>query len=226
MAVQRDLPTGAGTTSTIEDLDINGRPVHFTDENDSPIKSGWSGIKESSSSTDSFPINYRHTSQPALFRFLDPDGPVADFSQHWLDDKPGQKSYICIDTPTVRCPLCHDLGDKPVRMAKFNVLNLNSAPFTLEIYTVTSMKLLGTLGSMHRGDTGPLTQNFWQIARSGTGPQTTYNVNRVKERDLLEDHAIDPEHVKEAQSKVKLWNRDAFKLPSIAELASIAHDLK
>jgi hypothetical protein len=220
----RNLPTGASATSTIEDLDINGRPVQFQDENDSPIKSGWSALKESS--TDNYPINFKHTNQPALFRFLDLDGPVADFSQHWLDEKVGQKSYICIDTHTVRCPLCHDLGDKPTRMAKFNVINLNSAPFSLEIYTVTSMKLLATLGSMHRGDTGPLTQNFWQIARSGTGPTTTYNVNRVKERDLLEDHAIDPEHVKEYQANVRLWNRDAFKLPSVHELASIANDLK
>ena len=90
---------------------------------------------------------------------------------------------------------------------------------------IASPRLYKSLHTAHFSPQGPLNKNYWALSRSGKMQQTTYNINPVKPRDLMEDWNIDEAAAEAASAAAKPFTRADLKEPTWDELETIANSL-
>ena len=151
------------------------------------VQSGWDAFDTLvQENTSDFPTDFKFSEEAQLVKFLE-DQPFAAYEQHWIDGAPKKKSFICIgDT----CPLCDVLGDKPRGKFAFNILVLSGDNKGVQILTAPP-SLARQIKKAHDDERkGPLSKEFWEISRMGTGSKTVYTLDYVRGRDLAEEWKI------------------------------------
>jgi len=151
------------------------------------VQSGWDAFDTLvQENTSDFPTDFKFSEEAQLVKFLE-DQPFAAYEQHWIDGAPKKKSFICIgDT----CPLCDVLGDKPRGKFAFNILVLSGENKGVQILTAPP-SLARQIKKAHDDERkGPLSKEFWEISRMGTGSKTVYTLDYVRGRDLAEEWKI------------------------------------
>lgn len=188
------------------------------------VQSGWDSFDEminKASTSSDYPTDFKFTEEPVLIKFLE-DAPFKTYDQHWIDRPKGKRSFICLGDD---CPLCDILGDKPRPKLAFNVLVLSGETRGLQILTAPPM-LGRQLRKVHDDDRkGPLSREFWEISRSGTGPQTIYNLNFVRGRDLQEEWDLDLAEVKDMVANVEPYEADVIRETPHDELLEVARSV-
>lgn len=188
------------------------------------VQSGWdtfdSMLAKSESNSD-YPVDFKFTEEPVLVKFLE-NAPFKTYSQHWIDRPKGKRSFVCLGDD---CPLCDILGDKPRPKLAFNVVVLSGESQGLQILTAPPM-LGRILRKVHDDDRkGPLSREFWEVSRTGTGPQTVYNVDFVRGRDLEEEWGLDLDAVKDSISKAEPYDGEAVRETPYDELLEVARSV-
>lgn len=188
------------------------------------VQSGWDAFDELVSKTETnpdYPTDFKFTEEPVLVKFLE-SAPFKTYSQHWIDRPKGKRSFICLGDD---CPLCDILGDKARPKLAFNILVLSGDSKGLQILTAPPM-LGRQLRKAHEDDRkGPLNREFWEISRSGTGPQTVYTVNFVRGRDLEEEWALNLDEVKTLVADTEPHTADAIRETPHEELLAVAREV-
>ena len=202
--------------------DIDARPSQATATSTS-VQSGWDAA-ESLAVSSEFPTEVKfEENQHQVFKFLDENGPFAIYKQHFLKQKTsGKRSYVCIGAD---CPLCVKLQDRPENKRAFTVVTLNSPEGMQRQMLISGARLYQALHAAHYSPQGPLTKGYWAIVRLGKGPQTTYTVTPIKERDLDEDWNISQEKAASVVSASEVYTRGLIKEHSLEELDEIADSL-
>jgi hypothetical protein len=184
------MPTAArrrDTADYILDEGLMEEPYREDDENvraprSSAIQSGWDAALKSSNSGQ-YTNDFRWTEDKQLVKFLGRE-PFAVYNQHWINERQGKKSFTCTDDAT--CPLC-SIGDKPRRKICFSLVNLSAEEPQVEILTISPT----TAQIFHRYDmdsaTGPLDRMYYSLSKTGTGPKTLFNVEKVRPQFLEEE---------------------------------------
>jgi hypothetical protein len=151
------------------------------------VNSGWGAVEALTTSNSSeFPTDFKFSDEPQLIKFLQNE-PFATYEQHWIERPKGKKSFVCLSNLVEGCPLCDILGDKPRGKFAFNVLVLSGDTQTVQVLTAPPA-FARQLKKAHDDERrGPLGKEFWEVSRTGTGPQTQYSLNFVRGRDLAEE---------------------------------------
>ena len=150
------------------------------------------------------------------------DEPFAIYEQHWIERPKGKKSFVCLGDG---CPLCEILGDKPRGKFAFNVVVLSGDVQGRQILTAPPT-LVRQLRKVNEDDRrGPLSREFWEISRMGTGPTTSYNLSYVKGRDLNEEWNLDPNSVQELVATAVPYTAEVIKETPRSELLDIARSV-
>mgnify|MGYP006275628591 CR=1 FL=1 len=188
------------------------------------VQRGWnavdSKISETAQSGD-YPIDFKFSEDPQLIKFLE-DEPFAVYEEHWIDNAQGKKSFICIGE---ECPLCNLLGDKPRNKFAFNIVVLGSDVEKTQILTAPP-RLVRQLRKINEDDRkGPLSRGYWEVSRLGTGPQTSYNLNFVRDRDLEEEWSLKPSEVDELVKKAVAYTAEVIRETPRSELLKIARSV-
>lgn len=199
-----------------EEEDEDEIPAHS-----SAIQSGWAAALKGAASDKKYTQDFRWEETPQLLKFID-SAPFAVFEQHWLEGRPGKKSFVCAG---VECPLC-EIGDTPRAKSAFSVVNLSAeGGFAVEIL-LTSPTLTRQLAGFDQDPkTGPLDRLFWSVSRQGKGPKTVYSIFPVKARDLAEDHGFDQADVESRVDRFEPLTRKVIPATPIAEMAQIAREM-
>lgn len=227
MAIDRNLETEnydnkyAVADTFGDDFDVNARPAQATSAAPTSVGTGWEDAEKMTSSTGDYPSEFKHSEEIQVIKFLDANGPFATYKMHFLSQKVGKKSYVCLGA---QCPLCVKLGHKPEDKRSFTIVNLSTDPFTRQILTATP-RLYKSLHAAHFSPQGPLDKNFWALSRSGKQQTTTYHLNAVKGRDLKEDWNIDEAAATALIADTQPYDRSVIRENSYAELLEIATDL-
>mgnify|MGYP006285365833 CR=1 FL=1 len=201
-----------------DEFTIDARPNQSTS---SAIASGWSAA-------EIVPATYAEEFKFSegvyqVVKFLDEDGPFAVYRQHFLSQKQeGKKSYISLGHND---PLCTKLGSKPEEKRAFSILNLSATGGPTRQMLIASPRLFKSLHAAHFSPQGPLTKNYWALSRSGKMQTTTYHINPVKPRDLMEDWNIDEATADAASAAAMPFTRADLKEPTWEELEAIANSL-
>ena len=200
---------------------INARPEQSTS---SAIQSGWAAAEASVAPAGDYPVEFKFTDGGyQIVKFIDEDGPFAIYKQHFLTQKTeGRRSYISLGAND---PLITKLGSKPEEKRAFSVVNLSADGGPRREMLIASARLFKTLHAAHFSPQGPLTKNYWAISRTGKMATTTYHVNPVKPRDLMEDWNIDEAAAEAAVAKFKPFTRSDIKEPTWEELEAVANSL-
>lgn len=201
-----------------EDFDVDARPEQTTS---TAVQSGWDAAEKLVSPSGDFPVDFKHSEEIQVIKFLDQSGPFASYKMHFLQNKPGKKSYVCIGG---NCPLCSKLQHKAEDKRAFTIVNLSTDPFQRQILTATP-RLYKTLHAAEFSPQGPLPKNFWALSRTGVKQTTVYNLNAIKARDLDEDWGISAEAAEAAISAMEPYTRSVIRENSYAELLEIAEEL-
>ncbi len=218
MPIQQNAPDSA---SYVAD-DIDSRPEQNTASSTS-VLSGWDAADSITTSSD-YPTEVKfEENKHQVFKFLDESGPFAIYKQHFLKQKTsGKRSYVCIGAD---CPLCVKLQDRPENKRAFTVVTLNSPEGMQRQMLISGARLYQALHAAHYSPQGPLTKGYWAIVRLGKGPQTTYTVTPIKERDLDEDWNISQDKAASVVSASEVYTRGLIKEHSLEELDEIADSL-
>lgn len=163
------------------------------DEDEAPrqrptAKKGWDGYDSLKGSDGQYP-EFKPGKEEVLIKILD-DAPFATYRQHWIE-RPGKKSWTCIEED---CPLCDRLGDKPRKMALFNVYNIDDD--AVQVW-VAGPSVAGILKKRATNDkTKPINRDdlYWTVTseKPKGGGAYKYTIDPVKARDLSEDFGMDP----------------------------------
>lgn len=187
------------------------------------IQAGWEAAEVTPAGGD-YPVEFKFTDGGfQVVKFLDEDGPFAVYRQHFLSQKTdGKKSYISLGPND---PLCTKLGSKPEEKRAFSIVNLSAPGGPRREMMIASPRLFKTLHASHFSPQGPLTKNYWAVSRTGKMQTTTYHINPVKPRDLMEDWQIDEATAETAVASFKPYTRADIKEPTWEELEAIAASL-
>ena len=200
-----------------DDFNVEDRPAQNTS---TVVQSGWDAA-EKLTPTGDYPVDFKASETFQVIKFLDTSGPFASYKMHFLQNKVGKKSYVCLGA---NCPLCVVLKHRPEDKRSFSIVNFSVDPFQRQILTATP-RLFKTLHTAEFSPQGPLTKNFWALSRSGVKQTTVYHFNAVKARDLQEDWGIDGNAAEAFLATVEPYPRSAIRENSFAELAEIAEEL-
>jgi hypothetical protein len=210
-----NAPSVDSSFYTEEDEDIE--PKHGT-----TVQAGWEAASQSlkPKASGDYPNDFRFTESVQLVRFLD-NAPFAVYRQHWID-REGKKSFVCLEA---ECPLCHIVGDTPRGKFAFNVLVLTEENPTVQILTAppTFARQLQAVENDPRR--GPLSKHYWAISRQGTGPQTTYTLDRVRADDLAEEWDLNPEKISSLADEAVKYDQKSIYVTPRAELITVARSL-
>lgn len=195
---------------------VDARPAGATDD---VVKQGWAAAEDSIKPKE-YAKDFKPSETPQIVKFLGTEGPV-QYKQHFLQ-KEGQRSYICIGAS---CPLCLRLKDKAEKKYMFSVAVLTPGETTLTKLIATPLFFRALLAAEHNPTSGPLTNNYWSISRAGQMQQTTYTVNPVKGRDLMEDYGIDEAKAQEVIAEMQPFDATSVRRFSIEELNEVVASL-
>jgi len=188
------------------------------------VQAGWGAadafLKPKREAGD-YPTDFRFGEQQQLVRFLE-DAPFIVYEQHWIDRTEGKRSFVCLGDD---CPLCTILGDKPRAKFAFNVLVLSEEEPNVQILTAPPTLARQLRAANDDPRRGPLTKFYWSISRQGSGPQTTYTLDRVRGSDLAEEWDLDPEKIEVLASSAVMHDETAVYKNDRTELLTIARSL-
>ena len=200
--------------------ELDARPVSSTSSVD-PIKSGWDAAEAAIKPVE-YAKDFKMSEQIQVIKFLDPDCPYAIYSQHFLTQKTeGQRSYVCLGSG---CPLCVKLQHKAEKKYAFSIAVLTSTETTIT-KLIASPLFFKSLHAAHHSPAGPLSKNYWAVARRGQMQHTVYTLNPVKGRDLGEDYGLDEAKVEAAIADMKPYDASSVRRLSVEELTEIANSL-
>ena len=228
MGVNSLSASAPNLSSYTSDVDPNMETEIFEmeDENEtadrsSAIQTGWAAAKQAvAKSSTSYPTDFRPSEEAQLIKFISSEPHI--FMQHWIN-RPGKKSFISIGEGD---PLI-EVGSKPDQKFAFTVVNLQSEDPQPQLWIV-GVRLCSQLEKFASNPkTGPLNRPdmYWEVSKSGSGTQTTYNLTPVKERDLAEDWDLDPVKVAELVKTMKPLDKSALHTSTKSELAAIAREI-
>lgn len=194
----------------------DANPKHGTS-----VQAGWGAADTLLKPKDDYPNDFKFTDSLQLVKFLQ-DEPFSVYQQHWLDRSEGKRSFVCLGDD---CPLCDMLGDKPRGKFAFNVLLLSGEDISVQILTAppTFARMLRAAGDDPKR--GPLSKYYWAVSRHGSGPQTTYTLERVRGADLADEWDLDPEKVDETVESAALYGPETIYVTPKSELVTIARSL-
>jgi len=221
---RRDKMVHAPSVNT-DDYDLEEDYVEdspeATPKHGTSVQSGWAAAAELLKPKGDYPNDFKFTESLQLVKFLE-DGPFALYEQHWLDRSEGKRSFTCLKH---ECPLCDILGDKPRGKFAFNLMVVSQEGMPVQILTAPSG--LGRDLKLADDDPlrGPLQKFYWAMSRHGTGPQTRYTLERVRERDLADEWDLDSEVVDAAVAKAVLYGPETVYMTPRSELLTIARSL-
>jgi hypothetical protein len=186
------------------------------------VQQGWDAfdslVQENSSE---FPTDFKFSEEPQLVKFLE-DQPFASYEQHWIERPKGKKSFVCIGDA---CPLCDVLGDKPRGKFSFNVLVLSGDVQGVQILTAPP-SLARQIKKAHDDERkGPLSKEFWEISRLGTGPTTQYTLNFVRGRDLAEEWKLSQDTVNELVAAAVPFTAEVIRETPRSEMLEVARSV-
>jgi hypothetical protein len=204
-----------------DDFDVDARPAQKAES--SAVSSGWDAAEKLTVSTGDFPVDFKHSETAQVIRFLDPAGPFASYKQHFLSNKEGKKSYVCLGAT---CPLCTVLKHRAEDKRGFTIANLSTDPFSRQILTATP-RLFKTLSAINSSPQGPINKEgmYWGLSRTGIKQTTVYHVTPIKARDLSDDWNIDQAAAEAAIAAMEPYPASTIRENSYAELLEIAQDL-
>ncbi len=204
------------------------------DENATPkvgttVQSGWEAaskiLKTSVKEKGEYPNDFKFSEESQLIKFIG-DGPFRAYEQHWIDRSSGKRSFVCIAyTDKEGCPLCDLLGDKPRGKFAFTVLVLSNEEKKTMILTAPPTLFRQIKAAHEDPKRGPLNKFFYSISRSGTGPTTTYSLERVRGTDLVEDWELDPAQVEELVAQAEPFSPEVIWDTPRSELLEIARSV-
>lgn len=202
---------------------------YFVDENEdiapkngTTVQAGWDAAEKllKPKASGDYPNDFKYSENVQLVRFLDNE-PFSSYRSHWIE-REGKKSFVCLEDD---CPLCHILGDTPRGKFAFNVLLLSEEKPVVQILTAppTLARQLKAIAVDPRR--GPLSKHYWAISRQGTGPQTTYTLDRVRADDLAEEWDLDPETVATQVTAATKYDPEVIYVTPRSELIQVARSL-
>lgn len=187
------------------------------------VQQGWDAADEllkSDTQTD-FPSDFKFSEEPQLVKFLE-DGPFRVYEQHWIERPKGKKSFVALDEND---PFTEILGSKPRPRFAFNVLVLSAEAPSVQILTAPP-SLARQIKKAHDDERkGPLSKEFWEISRLGTGPTTQYTLNFVRGRDLAEEWKLSLDEVNELVANAVPFTADVIRETPRSEMLEIARSL-
>jgi hypothetical protein len=187
------------------------------------VQKGWDAVDDriQTSAVGDFPTDFRFTEEPQLIKFLE-DEPFAVYEQHWIERPKGKKSFVCIGD---NCPMCDVLGDKPRGKFAFNITVLSGDVTGVQILTAPPL-LVRQLRKINEDDRkGPLSREFWEVSRLGTGPTTSYNLNYVRGRDLEEEWKLSDAVVQELVASAVPFTAEVIRETPRSEMLEIARSI-
>ncbi len=187
------------------------------------IKRGWGSAEAVKSADSPFAQNLKLTEGEQLVKFLE-DDPYVSYRQHWINERQGQKSFVCIsDLHEDGCPLC-DAGHRPSSRFAFNVALINPGEEPLLRSYEFGSRVIDQLKNFHQNPkTGPLTKHYWAISRTGKKTTTQVSHQVVKERDLAEEWGVEPITDADLQKLTKsAYTSDILFIPTRKSLLEIA----
>jgi hypothetical protein len=186
------------------------------------VQQGWDAFDSLvQENTSEFPTDFKFSDEPQLVKFLE-DQPFASYEQHWIERPKGKKSFVCIGDA---CPLCDVLGDKPRGKFSFNVLVLSGDVQGVQILTAPP-SLARQIKKAHDDERkGPLSKEFWEISRLGTGPTTQYTLNFVRGRDLAEEWKLSSDAVQELVAAAVPFTAEVIRETPRSEMLEVARSV-
>jgi hypothetical protein len=186
------------------------------------VQQGWDAFDSLvQENTSEFPTDFKFSDEPQLVKFLE-DQPFASYEQHWIERPKGKKSFVCIGDA---CPLCDVLGDKPRGKFSFNVLVLSGDVQGVQILTAPP-SLARQIKKAHDDERkGPLSKEFWEISRLGTGPTTQYTLNFVRGRDLAEEWKLSQDTVNELVAAAVPFTAEVIRETPRSEMLEVARSV-
>lgn len=191
-------------------------------KNGTTVQAGWDAADKmlKPKSSGDYPNDFKFSESSQLVRFLD-NAPFASYRSHWIE-REGKKSFVCLEDD---CPLCHIAGDTPRGKFAFNVLLLSGEQPTVQILTAPPTLARQLKAANDDPRRGPLSKHYWSISRQGSGPQTTYTLDRVRADDLVEEWDLDPEDIAVAASKAVKYDIESVYVTPRTELIQVARSL-
>jgi hypothetical protein len=187
------------------------------------VQQGWDAadaLLKSDNSTD-FPSDFKFSDEPQVVKFLE-DGPFRVYEQHWIERPKGKKSFVALEEND---PFVDILGNKPRPRFAFNVLVLSAEAPSVQILTAPP-SLARQIKKAHDDERkGPLSKEFWEISRLGTGPTTQYTLNFVRGRDLAEEWKLNLDEVNELVANAVPFTADVIRETPRSEMLEIARSL-
>lgn len=201
---------------------IEARP---TAASSTAVASGWGA--SAASNGEGFPEEFKFADgEYKIVKFIDPtnSGPFAVYKQHWLNQvTTGKRSFI---SPGPNDALTVKLGSNPVQKYAFTVVNFSEPDGFKRQILVAGNRLFGMLKEANaNAKSGPLTNGYWALSRTGKLQSISYAVNPIKERDLQEDWGIDPVKAAEFVSTVQPYDKSAIRVSSYEELEKLVASL-
>jgi hypothetical protein len=222
MAINRTEAYSAETDEFSSEA-IASRPTGTSVNTANIIQSGWDAGEKLARPSTGYTKEFKFTEGGfQVVKFLDENGPFAVYRQHFLKNKEGQKSYISLGTND---PLCVKLNSKPEEKRAFSIVNLSAEGGPQRQMLIASPRLWKSLHSAHFSPQGPLTKNYWALSRTGKQQTTTYHINAVKGRDLMEDWNIDEAVAEAVIAESKPFTAADLRTPTWEELEAIADSL-
>lgn len=154
---------------------------------------GWGAVDKISEQMSDFANFLKITEDAQIVKILDSE-PVDVFVCHWIDEiEEGAKSIRCWGS---ECPLC-DIGDKAKKFsACFNVISLEDPDEPVLRLWECGVKIARQLKDIAMDDKrGPLDRPdlYFSIRKTQkTAKNVEYHLERVKSRDLEDEHGIAP----------------------------------
>ena len=186
------------------------------------VQDGWDAFDTLvKSETTDFPTDFKFSEEPQLIKFLG-DAPFAVYEQHWIERPKGKKSFVCLGD---KCPLCDILGDQPRGKFAFNVLVLSGDTKGVQILTAPPT-LARLIRKAHQDERkGPLSKEFWEVSRMGTGPTTNFTLEFVRGRDLAEEWELNMETVQELVAAAVPFTAEVIRETPRSEMLEVARSV-
>jgi hypothetical protein len=193
------------------------------------VQEGWEAasalLNSNKKEGGDYPLDFKFSEESQLIKFIG-NGPLRVYEQHWIERTSGKRSFVCIaQTDESGCPLCDILGDKPRGKFAFNVLVLSEDDKKVMILTAPPTLFRQIKAAHEDAKRGPLNKFAWSISRQGTGPQTTYTLERVRDADLEEEWGLDPAKVSELVATAVPYGPESIHNTPRTELLEIARSV-
>jgi len=205
-----------------DDFDVNARPAQTTS---GAVLSGWDNADSITTPSASFPMEFKHSDKPQLIKMLDANGPFAIYKMHFLTNKPGKKSYVCLKPTGQDCPLCTLLNHKPEDKRSFTIVNFSADGGPQRQILTATPPLYRTLLNANSSKHGPLNKDFWELSRTGERASTTYHLMPVKARDLDDEYGTSQKDAEALIADTVVYTPEVIRETPYAELQEIAEAL-